>query len=183
MMQVEDRSIRYIQRIRQISNILLIIRQPSNMRRLRRRNRYTMDHLMDMHGIDQRQVRIIITGEMRISHIVLNEMSEQRTFKEPLRIQLVVSSNRAEISHDLFVDRYGFLLSVHQSMQQIEINEQAFLVIHNLRLFGGHAYIVRIAVALIVDKERKLRRLSRFDYIFCQRIIGEDIPLHEIGQL
>ena len=61
----------------------------------------------------------------------------------------------------------------------LEVDQQAFLVVHDARLGGGDPDVARRAVALVLDHHGQRVRHAGFD-LGGERIIGEHVALVEV---
>src|ERR1035441_6129902 len=67
----------------------------------------------------------------------------------------------------------------HLRADDLEVDKQPLLIVHNLRLGGGDAEIMRDAVALVPDQDAERVRNGGLD-LWCRWVVGEDVALVEI---
>ena len=84
--------------------------------------------------------------------VVVGEVSEQRTLEIPLCVGRQVGRDVSKFSGDAAAQRQVFLLPVKHGVQELEVNKQSFLILHNLRLLGRHPHIAGIAEAFVTDE-------------------------------
>ena len=90
--------------------------------------------------------------------------------------------NGTKVGRNGLTEGQRLVLSVELRTQELEVDEQTFLVVDNLRLVGHHLHVGGIAITLVVDDECKLRRLHRLN-LLRQCIVTHDVALHEVSQV
>ena len=138
---------------------------------------------MDGHAVEQREVFIAVAGDMGSLHLVVEEVAEQRRGKPPLRIRGTLCGDGAEVSRHAAAQCQSLVAAVDLTAQQFKVDEQSLLVVHYLRLMGGHAHIGSIAVAHIVDEQCKLSGYHRLYHVLRERVVAQDVALHKVDEV
>ena len=138
---------------------------------------------MDRHLVEQREILVAVAAHVCRLDIVVGEMTQKRRLQPPLGVRLRVRRNGAKLGRYALAQAQHLLLTVQLRAHELEINEQPLLVLNNLRLLRHHAHVRSVAVALVIDDDRKLGGNHRLHGILRQRVVAVDVALHEVRQV
>ena len=141
-----------------------------------------VDQFMDADLVEQRQVFVAIAGDVGGRDIVVGEVAQQGAGHPPLGVGLALGGNVAEVVGYGLAEAERGGLAVHLRAHELEVDEQALLVLHNHGLLRRHAHVGGFAVALIVNDECKLGGHRRLNLVG-QRVVAVEVALHEEGQV
>ena len=139
-----------------------------------------LDQLMDGYALHQTQISVAIAVRVSHARLILSEVAKQRTGHPPNTSRSRLGINITEV---YILRTKAAILSIQARTNNIELYQQALLVVDDLRLSRLEFHILSNSVALIVDTHTQCRRHTWFDTIQRQGIVAKDITLHEVIDL
>ena len=132
--------------------------------------------LVDVDLVDDRGV-----GVAEIIHVLVggregDELAFERGFEEPQAVRTVARADVTQIQRER---RGDGLVGAHLGADQGEGDEQVVGVLNDLRLRGGDAEIIRVAITDVFNPDAQIKGNGRFN-LGREGIIPIDIVLEEI---
>ena len=136
-----------------------------------------MDERVDVEAAHQAQIRIAEAVVVDDVCLVGDEMSEQRTGEPPFTHARATGLDVAE--RNLLQAELPFV-AVECGSVHGKIDSQALFIFYNLGLGGFQQHVLGRTCATVMDNHTQFCRDDGFYPIFGQRVIAEDVTLHEV---
>ena len=174
-------TLREIQRIRNGESIGLSIDQEVIPSIVLERVADPPDHLVELHRLDQAEVRIAVAVIVHHIRRQVGEVAEQRRRQKPRTNPTLKGGNVPEIHIE---DAQVGGLPFKGRSDDLKSNGQSHLVVHDLRLCRGDGHRIRLAISRIVNHDRQFRRQHGLHRLR-QCVISIHHPIDEVvkGQI